>query len=362
MATPRRTILILGGTRFVGFHIARSLLFDGHRVTVLSRGRSPLFPEGAERLIADRTHPRQLQRAVRGRSFDVVIDMIAFREEETRGAIDVFGGRVGHYIHISTASVYAVLRELPSPIREEHYHGAVKQPDRPSRGYAYGIGKRRCEDALWEAHAARGLPVTTLRLPIILGEGDPTLRAQSYFLRVLDGEPLVMPDGGQNPMSLVYQGDLVDFVTGNLLNERVIGQALNLAQDEIPTVRGFVESAARLMGRRPELVDIPTELLRRIGFRFTASPFTSKRPFILSSARAQRLGAFRPTPMQEWLERTVRYSTAQGPTQVPPEYEHRELELRLIDAWREAAERFVGTARELGPPASDRSATADDTA
>jgi nucleoside-diphosphate-sugar epimerase len=275
--------------------------------------------------------------------------MIAYREEETRRAIELFEGRVGHYIHVSTASVYAVLRELPSPIHEHHYDGPVKQPDRSSTGFEYGMGKRRCEDALWEAHAARGLPVTTLRLPIVLGEGDYTLRAQSYVLRILDGEPLILPDGGQNPMSFVYQGDVVDFVTQNLLNERLIGEAVNLAQDEIPTVRRLVEAAARILGRRPELVDIPTDLLKRLGFRFSASPFTSKRPFILANDRAKRLGAFRPTPMATWLERTVRYGTEQGPTQVPAEYEQRELELRILDVWREAAERFVGAARELEP-------------
>jgi nucleoside-diphosphate-sugar epimerase len=340
MSATRHQVLIIGGTRFFGLGIARTLLLDGHDVTVFTRGRSHLFPDGATHVTGDRTQQDQLADAISGREFDVVIDMIAYRGDDSLAAIELFDGHVDHFIHISTASVYAVLRELPSPVREEHYDGEVKHPDRSSRGHEYGMGKRACEDALWEAHASSGFPVTTLRLPIVLGEGDYTLRAQSYFLRILDGEPLILPDSGQNPMSFVYQGDVVDFVSENLCNDPVIGEAFNLAQDEIPTVRSFVEQAARFMERQVAHIDIPVELLKRAGYAFTASPFTSRRPFILTNEKAKRLVGFTPTPMSDWLRRTVRHFTEEGPTQVPSEYENRELELEIIDAWRTACERF----------------------
>ncbi len=334
-----KSVLILGGTRYFGYHIARSLIAEGHQVTVYSRGMSRLFPEGAEHVVGDRNDRGAFREAFIDRQFDVVIDMIAYHGSDSQAVVDVFRESVGHLVHISTASVYAVLDDPPSPLREPDYAGTVRKPAKPSRGHEYGMGKRECEDVLWKAHADSGLPVTTLRLPIVLGEGDYTLRAQSYLLRIMDGEPVILPGGGLNPMSFVYQADVVDFVTDNLGNDAIIGQALNLAQDEIPTVRMFVDMAAEVLGQNPDLVEIPSPLLKRSGYKFSGSPFTSKRPFIIANDKAKQLG-FVATPMVEWLARTVRYFNADGPGEIPEEYANREAELRIIDAWRAVEERF----------------------
>ena len=51
MAKENMTVLVLGGTQFVGRHIVEALLARGHQVSVLTRGRTAdELPEGVERL------------------------------------------------------------------------------------------------------------------------------------------------------------------------------------------------------------------------------------------------------------------------------------------------------------------------
>jgi uncharacterized protein YbjT (DUF2867 family) len=48
-------VLVVGGTEFISFHVARALLRDGHRVAVLNRGRQPgRVPTGVEVIVCDR--------------------------------------------------------------------------------------------------------------------------------------------------------------------------------------------------------------------------------------------------------------------------------------------------------------------
>ena len=69
-------LLILGGTRFLGRHIAEQALARGDEVSLLHRGRSApgLFPQ-AEHLIADRDGDLHL---LRGRRWDAAIDTSAY--------------------------------------------------------------------------------------------------------------------------------------------------------------------------------------------------------------------------------------------------------------------------------------------
>ena len=95
-------ILIIGGTRNVGHFLTHALLEAGHTVTLLNRGKTPdTLPEYIERLLADRTDPFQLERALIGREFDVVVDNALYKEQEAETVVRLLSGKVGHYIFLS---------------------------------------------------------------------------------------------------------------------------------------------------------------------------------------------------------------------------------------------------------------------
>jgi nucleoside-diphosphate-sugar epimerase len=331
-------ILIIGGTRFFGYFIARRLLADGHDLTLFSRGRTPddLGP-AVRRVRGDRSDRADFSRALGREEFDAAIDMIAYTADDSRSAVETFSGKVGQFIHISTGSVYIVTRDFPCPLREEDFdREVVPRPAGDDEWWLYGYHKRGCEEALREAGAKSGFPFTILRLPIVFGERDYTLRAYSYFLRLEDGMPLILPDGGFNVFTHIYQDDVARTVAANILNPTAIGQSYNLAQPEILTLRAFVHEAARVLGREPELVDIPWDVLESSGLGVQFSPLSTRRPFVLVVDKARRDLDFSATPFPVWLERTIRWFKEEYRGAPPENYSRRNLEAEFVGRYRAA--------------------------
>jgi nucleoside-diphosphate-sugar epimerase len=205
-------ILVIGGNRFVGYLTAWRLVYGGHRVTLLNRGTlADPFGDLVERLTGDRR--TELGRLVAGRQFDAVLDFAAFDGDDVRGAVDALGGRVGHYVLVSSGQVYLLRDGGPIPpvaAREGDYAGPLRpRPADPADAaeWDYGAGKRAAEDALAEA-AATGWPATAIRIPMVHGERDYYRRLEGYLWRLRDGGPLLVP-GAARPVRHVYGAAVV---------------------------------------------------------------------------------------------------------------------------------------------------------
>ncbi len=324
-------VLVIGGTRFLGYHLVRELLKSGHKVTLFNRGKTPDdFGQAVERVRGDRTRRGELRRQFENREFDVVIDMIAYRREETEEAVETFSGRVGHFIHISTGSVYIVTRDYPCPLRESDFsREVISRPAGQDDWWVYGVNKRDCELVLREAFETTGFPATIFRLPIVIGERDYTLRAYSYFLRVADGGPVLLPDAGMNVFTHVYQADVIRTIARNLLNRKTFGEAYNLAMEEIVSLRGFVQETAAVLGKKVELVDIPGRFLESLPPGTSISPFSNRRPFVLAVNKAREDLEFRSTPFRDWLARTIDWFFTEYRGEPPANYRWRPLEVEI---------------------------------
>jgi 2'-hydroxyisoflavone reductase len=97
-------ILILGGTRFLGRYVVQAALTRNHELTLFNRQQSDpkLFPE-VEKLRGDRNGDLQ---ALRGRTWDAVIDTCGFSSAKVRATAQLLSGCVGHYTFVSSVSVY----------------------------------------------------------------------------------------------------------------------------------------------------------------------------------------------------------------------------------------------------------------
>lgn len=331
-------ILVIGGTRFFGYHLVKKLLADGHETVLFNRGQTADdLGDRVGRIRGDRNDRPEFRRKLGREKFDVVIDMIAYQAEDSRSAVETFSGKTEHFFHISTGSVYTVTKDYPCPLREGDFDRELLPEPKEDRGWwSYGYHKRQCEEVLWRAWREQGFPATVLRLPIVMGERDYTLRAYSYFLRVEDGGPVLLPDGGLNACTYVYQDDIVRTVSSNLLNTCARGQAYNLAQEEIVTLRSFVLAAARVLGREPDLVDVPTDVLKASSLGTSFSPLSMRRPFILSVDKARQDLSFSSTLFETWLRKTVLWFKEEYKGEPPDNYALRAEEVRLASRYREA--------------------------
>lgn len=327
-------ILIIGGNRFVGYLLVWRLIAAGARVTTFNRGTIPdPFGERIERLHGDRT-ASDFERLLGGRSFDAVVDFAAYRPDDVRRAIAVFeGGRAGHYVFVSTGQVYLVRDGCPRPARESDYDGplvpdpGLDSSERPS--WVYGIEKRGCEDVL----AASRFPSTRIRIPMVNGERDHHRRIESYLRRILDGGPVIVPDGGTRLCRHVYGADVAKAIAALLGRPETFGRAYNLSQREQPSLRRLLEMLAELTGAPDRLVAVPAARLRAAGLDLRAvSPFSGPWMSNLDPALAEAELGFRHEPLDAYLGKIVASFLAH-PLDAPPEgYERRGDEIALAAA------------------------------
>ena len=327
----------------MGYQLAWRLVAGGHDVTLLNRGTHPdPFGERVARLRADRTRP-ELLAALAGRTFDAAVDFAAYRGADAEGVVKALDGRVGHYVMISTGQTYLVkaggnvgdgASDAPVPAREEDYDGPL-MPAPPvghrDRGdWEYGIGKRECEDVLVAAWASHGFPSTRLRIPIVNGERDSSRRLESYVRRILDGGPVLLPDGGTARLRQVYAGAVVAVLLRLLGDEATFGQAYNVCQDETPTLAELVTLLAELVGAPARIVAAPVSEMEAAGLDpVAASPFSTRWKSFLDPARARReLGLVHP-PLRLYLDKVLANMLATWSAEPPASYQQRPREMEL---------------------------------
>lgn len=326
-------VLVIGGTRFVGYQLVWQLLFAGYRVTTLNRGtKGDPFGDRIERLRADRTTP-QFAEALQGKRFDATVDFAAFTPADVQGVLDVLGERAGQYVYISTGSVYVVLEHWPRPARESDYHGTVMpepEDERDRSNWLYGVEKRQGEDLLIEAWERERFPSTRIRIPVVNGEGDYSRRLEAYLWRIRDGGPILLPDGGRQPVRHVYSRSVANALVGLLGRQDTFGQAYNLAQDEIPTVAEMVEIMAEEIGAPAKIVPITPEKIGEAGLQQTdLSPFSSRWNSMLDPGKAKLELRFRHLPLRAYLARCVSAFLAYPPEEPPDFYKSRGRELEV---------------------------------
>lgn len=108
-------ILVLGGTNFIGRHIAETLA-DSADVTILNRGTQNVPRGGVTRLTADRTDPDSIAQVLT-HGFDAVVDVSGTEPEHittTAPLLRALG--VSRYTFISSGSVYNS-RTTQAPLR-----------------------------------------------------------------------------------------------------------------------------------------------------------------------------------------------------------------------------------------------------
>lgn len=329
-------VLVVGGTRFVGYQLVWRLLAGGHRVTILNRGTRPdPFGDAVERLRADRT-TAAFDAAVSGRRFDAVVDFAVYTAQDAHGAVRALRDRTKHYVFISTGQVYLVRQDCPVPSREADFAGPLQpQPTAAVdlENWRYGIDKRAAEDVFAAAFVERAFPYTSLRLPMVNGERDHYRRLESYLWRLLDGGPILLPDGTDPPTRHVYSGAVVRCIANLLGQEATHGQSYNLAQDETVPLTTLVTTLAEVIGARPDFVSVAAPALRAAGLDpVQVSLFHDPWMSRLDPARARTDLGFTHDPLRPYLDRIATTLLSNPPTDRPPSYAHRPSELRLAQS------------------------------
>lgn len=326
-------ILVIGGTRNLGHFLVHSLLDGGHQVTVLNRGKTlDELPKDVERLHADRTVAAQLEAALDGRTWDVVVDNALYNGREAETIVRLLNGRTGHYLFTSSGQVYLVREGAERPFTEDDYAGRVMPPPKPTtysyEEWNYGVEKRQAEDTLTAAWESDGFPVTTLRLPMVSGERDHFSRIYNYMLRLKDGGPILVPTTPTFPLRHVYSGDVVEAIMTLIDTGLGKGRAYNISQDETVSLDEYLALLGELVGAPPTIVRVKRDLLEANGFLPDCSPFSDRWMSELDNRRSKVELGLDYTPLRTYLERIVAFYDEHKPRQ-PVSYRRRHAERML---------------------------------
>jgi 2'-hydroxyisoflavone reductase len=207
-------ILILGGTGFTGPFQVRYALSRGHKVTVFNRGKTHPgeLAKEAEQLIGDRNG--QLD-ALKGRTWDVVIDNPTTLPVWVRDAAQILKGNVDRYVFISTISVYSDNSkpgmDETGPLAKYEGADAMKETQQTLRASNFGLyGPLK---VLSEKEAEKWFPGKSLiiRPGLIVGPGDETDRFTYWPVRVARGGEVLAPGGPADPVQFIDARDLAEW-------------------------------------------------------------------------------------------------------------------------------------------------------
>lgn len=204
-------ILILGGTIFLGRHLAEAAVARGHALTLFHRGQHTAGSHPGVEMIHGNRDPREDGGRglglLGGRRWDAVIDTCGYVPRVVRASAEALAGAVEQYVFISTISVYPHFRQ---PGTDEHAPtGTLADPALEEvTGDTYGPLKALCEA---EAERVFGPRALIIRPGLIVGPHDPTDRFTYWVQRVADGGTVLAPAPPERQVQVVDARDLAEW-------------------------------------------------------------------------------------------------------------------------------------------------------
>ena len=235
------SILILGGTSFLGPHQIKYALERGHKVSIFTRGKTKpnvnteVF-ESVEHLIGDRENNLT---ALEGRNWDVIIDNSGRKVEWTRKTAQLLKENCGVYVYTSSTGVYFPYKT--SDIKEDQ-KVLLKEPDNLEdetlkMEYWYGIMKANSE---LEAIKAFGKERSVIVRPTYMfGPGDKTDRFMHWPIRLAKGGEILVPGKTDDPVQYIDVRDVAEFMI-RLAEQKAFGTYNAVGPTENETMLDFV--------------------------------------------------------------------------------------------------------------------------
>ncbi len=252
---PKPSVLVIGGTGFIGRALTRELVAQGRHVRVLSRGKSGPFEDLAEhvQVMPANLHSSQdLNQAMEGieavyhlgKSLDATWEGCLKNDVGVTVSIAeaALSAGVKNFVYTGTIASYDMSK--PEQVITEETGFTENMTDRN----LYARSKAECERRLLSLQTERGLPLTIARPGIVVGKGGPL---QHWGIGRWHGAGAVRIWGhGQNILPFVLIDDVIDALVRIIETDKAIGQSFNLIGEPMLSARAYFEAIHDRIGAK----------------------------------------------------------------------------------------------------------------
>ena len=248
-------VLFIGGSGVISAACSQLAAERGIKLSVLNRGTTylrPLPPE-ATVLHGDIRDHLAAREALGDLEFDAVVDWVAFTPEHVQADIELFHGRTGQYVFISSASAYQT-PPARVPVTEST---PLRNPF-----WQYSRDKIACEDLLVEAYRQTGFPATIVRPSSTYDRTSiPFDGKWTALARMRAGQEVVVHGDGTSLWTLTHSADFARGFVPLLGHPRTIGDAFHITSDDVLTWNQIAEALAAAAGVTARLVHVPSDAI-----------------------------------------------------------------------------------------------------
>jgi len=320
-------VLVIGGSRFIGWHTVQHLLDRGHQVTVFHRGKSPADWPGhaVDEILGDFNELADHRaRFVEARP-DVVYHNMVIREVDAKLLCEVFDGIAERSVVVSSMDVYRVFgrilgtepgEPLPGPITEDSPLREKLYPYRGKEPRAMDDPRRVMDDydkipAERVVLASRSLPGCVVRLPMVYGPRDWQHRMFPYLRQMLDGRPCIALDEGALNWRCArgYVENIAHGIVLAIENPASVARIYNICEP-VGSERQWIERIAAAQGWAGEIISVPRE---HWAAHLECQAHTSHHLDVVSERIRAELGYFEQVDPHSAAVRTVEWERDNEP-------------------------------------------------
>jgi nucleoside-diphosphate-sugar epimerase len=251
-------VLFIGGTGIISTACTELALARGINVTLLNRSkRSPV--RGARTLTADISDPAATDAALAGKTWDSVVDFIAFTPADIESRLALFRGKAAQLVFISSASAYQ------KPLTDQLI---TESTPLANPLWEYSRNKIACEERLIRAYREEGFPATIIRPSLTYGDVCIPLSVNSWLKsytavdRMRRSVPVIIPGDGLSLWTITHNSDFAKGLVGLLGHTGSIGHAFHITSDEAPTWDQIYRMTADAAGvPSPKFVHIASDYI-----------------------------------------------------------------------------------------------------
>lgn len=241
-----KSILVMGGSEFIGSALAKHLIKSGYTIDILTRDNKPVNYKGfKEHLVSNRDSRDMMERTLKGRKYEYIFDMTAQSKDDVKNLIDfVHKDSLKKYIVLSSGAVY---KDSSKNAKEDHEIGANENWGK------YGLEKKESEDFIINS----SIPYIIVRPTYIYGENNNLYREYYFFERILQEKDIPVPYGKNVTTQFIYIGDLVKVLESIMKNSHV-REAYNVTNPQVISWNELIQACGEVVGKSPKvkLIDV----------------------------------------------------------------------------------------------------------